>query len=104
MKTIFAAILLLIAGAAHAEFPPGMPPTASAMTARDDCFQSVRGQVDASARKSGFQVMWMIEGYGSEMVNGDYQCMARFAVSAPGKRDETKWIEAVISAHKQPTT
>ncbi|MGF6281947.1 hypothetical protein ABH908_000020 [Pseudomonas frederiksbergensis] len=98
MKKIFAAVMLLIAGAAHAEPPPGMPPTASAMTARDDCFQSVRGKVDASARKSGYQVMSMIEGYGSEMSNGGYQCMARFAVSAPGKRDETKWLEAVISA------
>ncbi|MGE8063724.1 hypothetical protein [Pseudomonas sp. NPDC089569] len=103
MKKFFASVLLLTAGVAQADFPPGMPPTASAMTARDDCFQTVRGRVDASARKNGFQVLRMIEGYGSEMANGNYQCMARFAVSTPGKGEQTSWHEAVIDASKQPS-
>jgi hypothetical protein len=103
MKKIFAVALLLGAGVAHAGLPPGMPATASAMTSRDDCFQTLRGHVDQSARKSGFQVLRMIEGYGAEMANGDFQCMAKFAVGSPEKWDETNWHEQVIFAHQQPS-
>lgn len=39
-----------------AGIPPGMPATASAMTPRDNCFQRLRGHIDASSLESGYQV------------------------------------------------
>ena len=97
-----ATVLLLSTGFAQAEIPSGMPSNATAVTARDDCFQTLRGHVDGSARESGFQVMGLIEGYGAELANGDFQCMARFWVGTPGKRAETGWRETVMFANRQP--
>lgn len=105
MKNVFVVALVLSAGIAHAELPPGMPETASPMTARDDCFQTLRGHVELSLQKLGYQVTRMIEGYGAAIDNGGFKCKARFELDAGGgKAEQTPWVDAEVYAHDQPTT
>ena len=102
MKKIFAVALMFSAGVVHAELPPGMPASATAMTSRDNCFQYLRGHVDLSAQKRGYQVLRMIEGYGAEVENGDFKCAAKFELgTADGNGEKTPWHAAMIFAHGQ---
>lgn len=78
MKKIFVVIALMAAGVAHAEMPPGMPDTATEMTLRDNCFQSLRGHADFDAAKRGERILRMVAGAGDEKKNGDFHCSAKF--------------------------
>lgn len=100
MKKIIAAALLLIAGSAQADIPAGMPATATAMTARDNCFQRLRGHTDSSAQERGYQVTAMTEGYGAEFENGDFKCTAKFELkAADGVSKSSPWFEMVVFAN-----
>ncbi|MNJ67896.1 hypothetical protein D3C77_641030 [compost metagenome] len=97
MKRVFAVVALITAGIAHADAPPGLPETATEMTHRDNCFQSLRGHADLAAAKRGERIIKMVAGAGGEAKNGDFMCSAQFElVTDKGEGMRTPWLSYTL--------
>lgn len=70
--------------------------SATPATARDRCFEQLRGNAESSARRQDMKVVQMLEGYGVELGDGSVQCKARFwLLSRDNHRADTgHWFQA----------
>jgi hypothetical protein len=93
--------LLLASGVALADQAPKMPANATPMTARDDCFQTLRGGVDRNALQGGYQVLLMVEASGGTDAQGNATCAGRFKVTTPdGHGRLTPWHSATVGSQR----
>ncbi|SDJ19882.1 hypothetical protein [Pseudomonas abietaniphila] len=65
-------------------------------TARDRCFDQLRGTAESSARRQEMNVVEMLEGYAVELGDGSVQCKARFLLLARDNQraDTGHWFQA----------
>ena len=69
---------------------------ATPATARDRCFEQLRGSAETSARRQDMQVVQMLEGYAGELGDGSVQCKARFSLLARdnSRADTGHWFQS----------
>lgn len=69
---------------------------ATAATARDRCFEQLRGNAESSAQSQEMKVVQMLEGYAVELGDGSVQCKARFwLLSRDNQRADTEhWFQS----------
>ncbi|MFP3852391.1 hypothetical protein [Pseudomonas sp. W5-01] len=76
-----AAVLLATAissGLACSAVLAGEQVAATPATARDRCFEQLRGDAESAARRQEMKVDQMLEGYAMELGDGSVNCKARF--------------------------
>lgn len=69
---------------------------ATPATARDRCFEELRGSAESSARSQEMRVVQMLEGYAVELGDGSVQCKARFWLLARDNQraDTGHWFQS----------
>lgn len=69
---------------------------ATPATARDRCFEQLRGNAESSARSQEMKVVQMLEGYAVELGDGSVQCKARFWLLARDNQraDTGYWFQS----------
>jgi len=69
---------------------------ATPATARDRCFEQLRGIAESSARSQETNVVKMLEGYAVELGDGSVQCKARFWLLARDNQraDTGHWFQS----------
>lgn len=69
---------------------------ATSATARDRCFEQLRGNAESSAQSQEMKVVQMLEGYAVELGDGSVQCKARFwLLSRDNQRADTEhWFQS----------
>lgn len=98
MRMTLALSLLLASGVALADQAPKMPANATPMTARDDCFQTLRGAAEGNAQRGGYRILRMVEASGGTDAQGDVTCAGRFEIStADGHGRVTPWSSTTVS-------